>query len=125
VLAGLCDIFDRYNEFVAIYENVIRNKNYAKLNKLTEYTIYSSEVEQGKKFKRKFEDALLKEINILSEDFNDSIFVILKDFKELVLKCNLDVSINFIKEINYLESEGYPSYFDSRNNSSEQSKICN
>jgi hypothetical protein len=92
-LTGLCDIFDRYNEFITIYENVIRNKNYAKLNKLTEYSIYASEVEQGKRFKRKFEDALLREVNLFSEDFNDSIVSILRNFKELVLKCNLDVRI--------------------------------
>src|SRR5690242_6990415 len=96
MLTGLCDIFDRYHEFISAYENAIRNKNYAKMNNLNEYSMYVVEVRQGEVFKQKFEKALLKEIYVFSEEFHETITLILKDFKELLLKINIEVSEIFL-----------------------------
>lgn len=90
-MTGLCDIFDRYREFIGEFENAIRNKNYAKVNNLAEYSVYYNEIELGGKFKQKFEENVLKEIYLFGEDFDETILVILRDFKEMVFKLNLDV----------------------------------
>jgi hypothetical protein len=90
-LTGICDIFDRYHEFITAYENVIRNKNYAKANGLFEYSTFLEEMREGEKLKRKFEEYFKQEINLFGEDFNDTMNIILKDFQDLILKCNTDV----------------------------------
>ena len=93
IISGICDAYDRYNEFIQLYENVFKAKNYAKNQNLPDLNNYMVELKLAEKMKEKFDKNLMEESNKCSNNYVNSLNAILDEFKEIILFLNNEVNI--------------------------------
>ncbi len=96
IISGLCDAYERYNEFISMYENVLKAKNYAKNQNLPDLNHFILELKIADKMKKKFDKNLIEESNKISTSYVNSLNSILEEFKEIILLLNNEVNLIYI-----------------------------
>lgn len=92
---GLCDAFDRYNEYLAIYESVLKANILAKENRLEDMNHYNEELRNSDKLKVKYDKILTEEIAILIDIYMNTYSELVDEFKLLLKSINNQVIIYF------------------------------
>ena len=88
ILFGLCDCFERYSDYLKIYDNTIKAEKYSITNHLDNSFLITEELKQCEIFKKKFEQNLLDEINSFNVNYNNTFINLIEDFKVLVKGMN-------------------------------------
>ena len=99
-MSGLCDAFERYNEFNKLYENVIKANKEAKNNKLNNLKILNEELKSCEIFKCKFDENLMKEVISFIKVNNNTFSNLIEEFKLLLKSVNSDAKIVSLKSAN-------------------------
>ncbi len=96
IITGICDAFERYNDFISIYENVLKAKNYAKNQNLPDLNHFILELKIADKLKEKFDKNIIEESNKISTIYVNSLNSILDEFKEIIVLLNNEVNLFYI-----------------------------
>lgn len=96
VLQGLCDLFDRFNNFIGTFESVSWAKSYSFDNNLREIEDISKEYNEALYIKESFEKNIIEEVNFFDKNYSNIYNQIISDFVEFVKKVNYEVKRNII-----------------------------
>jgi hypothetical protein len=104
VMQGLCDIFERYTEFVHSYQIVLQAVQDAKINTRNyDHTQLSHDLKNAREWKKMFEDLIFKEVKEFSRKYNKEFSTMIAHYVNLVklLSCEEDYQLEgFINILN-------------------------
>jgi len=94
LIQGLCDLFDRYNNFISTFESVTRAKNYSFDNNLRESEEISREYNDASSIKETFEKNIIEEVNYFDKHYSNNYNQIISEFVEFIKNVNQEVINN-------------------------------
>jgi len=94
LLGGICDLFERYYNFLNVFDGIFSARNYCISNNCKELNYVEKEYYDSMKFKENFEKRLLKNVDEFNKKYEISFREIIDDFVGLIKKLNMEV-INF------------------------------
>ncbi len=84
-------MFDRYNDYIVLFENVLRARNYAKSNNFDNLTYYINEARVAEGVKEKFDKCLIDEINTFNNLYTNTLANLINEFKAIIIELNSNV----------------------------------
>lgn len=91
MLQGLCDLFDRYNNFMSTFDSVTWAKSYSFDNNLREIDEISREYNEALSLKETFEKNMIEEVNYFDKHYSNNYNQILSEFVEFIKNINNEV----------------------------------
>lgn len=97
ILQGLCDLFDRYNNFMSTFDSVTWAKSYSLNNNLRETEEISKEFNEAINLKETFEKNIIEEVNYFDKNYSNNYNQIISEFVEFLKNINQEVILKFFR----------------------------